>query len=392
MRLLKEEKKITEKLDSLFDELLKMRHQLAKNTGFDNYRDYKFVSLGRFDYTPEDCMQFHNAIQQEALPIQRKIQLHRKNKLNFESLRPYDNSVDIYGLPPLKPFKDTDELVDKTILCLNRLKPEFGEYLSIMRTMGHLDLNSRKGKAPGGYNCTLPEIGVPFVFMNAAGSMRDVITMVHEAGHAVHSFLMRDLDLMNFISPPSEVAELASMSMELFTMEHWDIFFENQLDLVRAKIYQLEKVLTGFSWITLIDKFQHWIYTHPQHTQKERMEQWEILSKDFSTGITDWTGYEDAKKFNWHRQIHVFEMPFYYIEYAFAQLGAIAIWKQYQENPKQAIANYEAALSLGYTTTIHNIYERAGISFDFSNDYVRDLLNYVWEELQQLYMEVETLL
>ncbi len=379
-----------ESLDNLFNDLLKLRHQIAQNANFENYRDYMFASLGRFDYTPDDCFQFHQSIASEIVPLSKSILNRRIAKLNLSSYRPWDGDVDVSGKAPLKPFKNTKEIVDKTVQCLARLRPEFGSYLSIMNQMNYLDLESRPGKSPGGYNCTLPEMGVPFIFMNSVGSMRDLITMVHESGHAVHSFLSRDLALQSFKSLPSEVAELASMSMELFSMEHWDVYFDKEEDLKRAKITQLEKVISGFSWIATIDQFQHWLYTNPTHTIEERETKWRAINEDFSTHLTNWEGYEHLRTASWQRQLHIFEVPFYYIEYAMAQLGAIAMWKQYKENPQQALDNYTYALSLGYTKSIGDIYKAAGIRFDFSQNYVQELAAFVMNELNALYEEVET--
>ncbi len=371
-------------LHELLSELIDMRHQIALNAGFDNYRDYKFAALGRFDYTPEDCFDFHEAIASEIVPVAKKMKQDKKEKLGFENYKPWDKDAPILGKKTLKPFTNTTEMVEKTIECLRLVKPEFATYLRIMDEMGHLDLSSRKGKAPGGYNCTLHEVGVPFIFMNAVGSLRDLTTMVHESGHAVHSFLSRDLDLMFFKSTPSEVSELASMSMELLSMEHWSVFFDNEDDLRRAKIEQLEKVISGFSWIATIDSFQHWLYTNPKHTVKERNKAWLDVSEKFTMSVADWTGLEEYKVAPWQRQLHIYQVPFYYIEYAMAQLGAIAVWRAYKKNPTQALLNYTNALKLGNTKTITEVYETAGIKFDFSKAYVCDLMHFVVEELNAL--------
>ncbi|MDB5240337.1 MAG: oligoendopeptidase, partial [Spirosoma sp.] len=211
-------------LDGLFDRLRNLRHQVAVNAGFDNFRDYSFAALGRFDYTPQDCFDFHESVAVAVVPMLNQLANQRKQALNVDRLRPWDSKVDVAGRPPLKPFETGAELLEKTIACFDRLDKDLANDLRIMRAMGHLDLESRKGKGPGGYNYPLEEIGVPFIFMNATSSLRDLVTMVHEGGHAVHSFLTRDLPLKAFRNPPMEVAELASMSMELLTMDHWDVF------------------------------------------------------------------------------------------------------------------------------------------------------------------------
>ena len=371
-------------LDDLFDEMKALRHQIAVNAGYKNHRDYKFDALGRFDYTPEDCFNFHESIAKEIVPLIRDFQLERKAKLGVDQLRPWDLEVDPDGLEMLKPFDGGKELIDGAIKNFYKLRPFFGECLEIMDEMGYLDLESKKGKSPGGYNYPLNEIGVPFIFMNATGQQRDVVTMMHEGGHAVHSFLVRDLELTSFKSTPSEVAELASMTMELLSMDHWDVFYTNPDDLKRAKLDQMRKILGVLPWIGTVDKFQHWIYENPEHTAEDRVAAWNNIRKEFSTGVTDYTGLEDQLNHVWHAQLHIFELPFYYIEYGMAQLGAIALWRNYKENPEQALDQYMAALKLGYTKSIGEIFETAGIRFDFSADYVRDLAGFIRSELEKL--------
>ena len=370
-------------LDDLYDELILLRQKIASNAGFDNYRDYMFAALGRFDYTPKDCFNFHDAIAQEIVPIINSFEQRRKEKLGNISYKPWDTAVDVDGLAPLKPFDGGTELTDLSIECFNRLRPYFGECLSTMKAMKHLDLESKNGKAPGGFMYPLYEIGVPFIYMNAVGSQRDLVTMVHEGGHAVHSFLSRDLSLTEFKSTPSEVAELASMAMELLSMDHWDVFYSDAADLKRAKLEQLEKVLEGLPWIASIDKFQHWIYT-TEHTAKQRKEKWLEISAELGNQIIDWEGNENVHANLWQKQLHLYEVPFYYIEYGMAQLGAIAMWRSYKQLGEQGLDNYMDALKLGYTKTIGEIYETAGIKFDFSASYVKELADFIKEELEKL--------
>ena len=370
-------------LDDLYDELILLRQKIASNAGFDNYRDYMFAALGRFDYTPKDCFNFHDAIAQEIVPIINSFEQRRKEKLGNISYKPWDTAVDVDGLAPLKPFDGGTELTDLSIECFNRLRPYFGESLATMKAMKHLDLESKNGKAPGGFMYPLYEIGVPFIYMNAVGSQRDLVTMVHEGGHAVHSFLSRDLSLTEFKSTPSEVAELASMAMELLSMDHWDVFYSDAADLKRAKLEQLEKVLEGLPWIASIDKFQHWIYT-TEHTAKQRKEKWLEISAELGNQIIDWEGNENVHANLWQKQLHLYEVPFYYIEYGMAQLGAIAMWRSYKQLGEQGLDNYMDALKLGYTKTIGEIYETAGIKFDFSASYVKELADFIKEELEKL--------
>lgn len=376
--------KDTDVLNELFSELLKLRHQVGINAGFKNYRDYKFAELGRFDYSVQDCFDFHNSISKELLPISAGINQIRKQKLKLDVLKPWDMDVDVDGKAALMPVKTGTELIDKSIACFYKIRPAYGEYLEIMKAMGHLDLESRKGKAPGGYNYPLYEIGVPFIFMNSVGAQRDVITMVHEGGHAIHSFVTRDLEITDFKSTPSEVAELASMSMELISMEHWDVFYSNADDLKRAKQDQLEQTLKSLLWIGAVDKFQHWVYENPSHTVDARMNEWAKIIGEFSSNVVDWSGLEEIRKRGWLGQLHIFEVPFYYIEYGMAQLGAIAVWRNYKSNPEKALDQYEAALRLGYTKSIPEIYKAAGVAFDFSQNYVRELAQFVKTELDKL--------
>lgn len=374
----------TEQLENLFSQLLTKRHQMAQNAGFDNFRDFKFRTLGRFDYTAEDCYDFHDSIVHEVIPLVNELNRYRKEKLGLRQLRPWDLNVDTSGKAPLRPFENVNELVDKTIICLSKVHPYFGNAISIMKEMGHLDLESRTGKRPGGYNMPLHFSGVPFIFMNATNSLSDMRTLMHESGHAVHSFLMRDYKLNSVKRVPSEVAELAAMTMELLTMDHWEVFFKDKKELRRAKISQLENVLKVLPWVATVDKFQHWIYSHPDHDKETRKEKWIEIFTEFNSETVDRSGLEEYSEYLWHKQLHIFEVPFYYIEYGMAQLGAIAIWKQYREHPQRAIQNYINALKLGYTHTVGDIYKAAGISFNFSRSYVGELCAFVKSELEVL--------
>ncbi len=372
-----------DKLNELFDKLLALRQQVAVNAGFENYRDYKFRELGRFDYTAEDCFEFHEAVREHILPLQAMLIRHRQQRLGVDTMRPWDSDAEPVGTEPLHPFSDGKELNEKAIAVFSRLQPFFSGCLQTMQQMNRLDLDSRKGKAPGGYNCPLAETGVPFIFMNAAGTQSDVITMMHEGGHAVHSFLSHPLPLSAFKEYPMEIAELASMSMELFSMEHWDVFFSNEKELQRAQLEEMERVISVLPWIATIDKYQHWLYTNPGHTVAQREAAWLNILNEFSTGITDWSGYEEYRTNFWQKQLHLFEVPFYYIEYGIAQLGAIAMWRQYRLNKEQALENYMSALSLGYTKTLKELYATAGIKFDFSPAYIKELADFVTPVLKE---------
>jgi oligoendopeptidase F len=374
----------TGKLNELFDKLVALRDKEAHNAGFDNYRDFRFRELGRFDYTKEDCFQFHAAVKEHVLPLVNEIFRKKKEKLGLKNLRPWDMDAEPAGTKPLRPFSTGDELLQKSIDCFNKLNPFFGQCLQKMKEMKHLDLESRKGKSPGGYNCPLAESGAPFIFMNAAGQMSDVTTMVHEGGHAVHSFLAHPLELNGFKEYPMEIAEVASMAMELFSMDHWETFFNDETDLKRAKEHQLERVITIFPWIAIIDKFQHWLYEHPAHTHEERTTAWQAVLAEFQDDVVDYNGLEAFRSNAWQRQLHLFEVPFYYIEYGIAQLGAIGMWMQYKTDKEQALQNYTNALALGATKTLPELYKTAGLEFDFSPAKIKVLMDFVKEEMKKI--------
>ena len=373
-----------DELNKLFTSLVQKRNQVAVNAGFANYRDFRFRELGRFDYTREDCFQFHEAVKQNIIPLVNEIYRKKKDKLVVDPLRPWDIEAEPAGTTPLNPFKTSDELLHKTLECLEDVNPFFAECLQQMKTMHRLDLESRKGKAPGGYNCPLPETGAPFIFMNAAGQMGDVTTIIHEGGHAVHSFLTHPLALTGFKEYPMEMAEVASMSMELFSMDHWDVFFDNKDELKRAKEYQLERVITIFPWIAIIDKFQHWVYENPAHTEEQRASTWMEILNEFTSPEIDFSGLDEYRKYGWQRQLHLFEVPFYYIEYGIAQLGAIGLWMQFKKDKNTALNNYIQALSLGGTLTLPQLFKNAGLKFDFSSKYVSELMSFVHNEMKQL--------
>ncbi|MFN5024856.1 MAG: M3 family oligoendopeptidase [Bacteroidota bacterium] len=372
-----------EELDKLFDKLVSLRHQVAVNAGFDNFRDYMFAALGRFDYTPADCYAFHDAVQSEVLPLVKAFNETRAKELGH-TLRPWDMEVDTKNRPALEPFTSGDDLLEKTVKCFRKVDDYFAWCIETMDNMERLDLESRKGKAPGGYNYPMAETGVPFIFMNAASSTRDVETMVHEGGHAVHSFLSKDLELAAFKNCPSEVAELASMSMELISYDGQDEFYKNAEDFKRAKVEHLEGIIKILPWIATIDKFQHWLYTHPTHTADERKAYWLQLSKEFGTGMVDWSGLEHIQAYTWQKQLHLYEVPFYYIEYGMAQLGALAVWRNFLNNKQKAVHQYKESLALGYTKSIGDIYKTAGVEFNFSAAYIKSLMQFVQDELNKL--------
>lgn len=376
----------SEQMHALLTELIKTRHQIARNAGYENFRDYKFDELQRFDYTPADTFQFHKSIETEMKPVQQHLFEQRKIATGLSELWQYDLTFDYRGERPLTPFQSEEELINKGTEVLRRVHPFFGECLEEMAKLNHLDLASRSGKSPGGYNYPLYESGYPFIFMNAAGTQRDLSVLVHEAGHAVHAVFCQSLDLTFFKNCPSEVAELASMSMELISMDHWEVFYDNPEDLKRAKLQQLEQSVGSLGWIATIDCFQHWLYENPNHTEAERTEAWREIYLRFHEGI-NWDGFEDYRDAYWQRQLHLFDVPFYYIEYGIAQLGALAIYRNYKQNPNRALEQYTEALKLGNTRSVPEVYQAAGIQFDFSAEYIRDLAAFVLNEIKKVEQE-----
>ncbi len=374
-----------DQIDQIFSDMIKMRHKMALNSGFNNFTEYMFMKLKRFDYSIKDCAEFHESIKEELLPIINELSLKRKEALNISSLKPWDLNVDISLGEPLKPFNNEEELLSKTINTFNEVDPSFGIYIKTMKEKNHLDLFSRKNKAPGGYQYPLDITGIPFIFMNATHTLDDMITILHEGGHAVHSFLVKNFEMNSFKHTSSEVAEVASMAMELISMEHWHFFFDNEEDLNRAKRSQLLRVISILPWVAIIDKFQHKTYENPNYSKEERKKMWNSIFSEFSDNIIDWEGLQEAKDYIWQKQLHLFEVPFYYIEYAISQLAAIAIWKNYKQNQEKGIRSYINALKLGSMKSIPEIYKAAGIEFSFKKEYINELITFIKKEIKNLF-------
>jgi len=373
-----------EELDTLFDQLKEVRVKQAHNAGFENYRDYKHRELGRFSYTPDDIMAFHDAVEHEVIPFLRELNGERREALGLDSVRPWDTSVDLDG-KALKPFRDSDELINGAIHILKDVKDDYAVKLEMMKNTGLLDLENRKGKAPGGYNYPLAETKAPFIFMNAVGLHRDVVTLLHESGHAMHTFATRDIRITPYLHTPSEVAELASMGMEFLTMDHWGHFYSDTSDLKKAWRDKLEGALKFLPWCMVVDAFQQWIYTYPDHTVEERDAYFSGLMDRFNPGV-DWSGLEKEKIISWMYQLHIFEAPFYYIEYGMAQLGALALYRNYKTKGKEeTLKEYDAFLSLGYTCPVETLYETAGLQFHFSRAYVREIVDFTQKALNDLH-------
>ncbi len=368
--------------ENIFDQLVKLREQIAANAGFPNYLEYAFRARHRFDYTPEDCRRFHDAVEQEVLPAIREFQARRREQLNLASLRPWDLAVDPLNRPPLRPFEQVEQMVAKTQKIFDQLDPALAKGFKVMRDLRLLDLANRKGKAPGGYQSTLSEARLPFIFMNAVGVQRDVETMLHEAGHAFHALATQKEDLYSYRSAPIEFCEVASMSMELLGNEFLEEFYALP-EAQRARRNHLEGILEIFPWIVTVDAFQHWIYSHPGHSREERTAAWLSLMDRFG-GEVDWSGYEEARANLWHRQLHIYLYPFYYIEYAIAQLGALQVWANSKQNKAKSMQAYQRALALGGSQPLPDLFAAADCRFDFSVSTLRPLVKMVREEWGKL--------
>ncbi|MBU1917178.1 M3 family oligoendopeptidase, partial [bacterium] len=356
-----------DELNEILNNMIALRHKIARNAGYLNYRDYKHDDLHRFDYTVEDVVTFHESIKEHVIPLQRKIEEKQIERLGLEKddFRPWDLKGKTLNDTALRPFTSGRELLDKTIEIFARIKPAFSANLKKMDEANLFDLESRPNKAPGGYNYGLEVTGMPFIFMNAAGVHTDVVTIMHEGGHAMHTFLTNDESLIQYRNSPAEVAEVASMAMELISSCHWDVFY-NEKDKLKAQREHLEDIISVFSWVAVIDSFQHWLYTHAKHSIEERDECFDKLMMEFGSGLINWEGSEAYRRMFWQKQLHIFEVPFYYIEYAIAQLGALQIYKNYSENPEETLNAYIKGLSLGNSCAVPCVWEAMNIKFDFS--------------------------
>jgi oligoendopeptidase F len=376
-----------EKFDGVFEQMLDRRGRMAKNAGLTDYRAYMWKALDRFDYTPKHCHDFADAVERVCLPVVDKLDAQRCASLGLESLRPWDLGVDVKNRAPLRPF-DSDSpqaLVDKAAEIFRRVDPGLGEDFSTMKMGRNLDLESRKGKRAGGFQSSLQESRQPFIFMNAAGLDTDVRTMLHEAGHAFHFIWAAAQEPLMFLRhAPMEFCEVASMSMELIGTDHYGVFYPDDADRARATRSLLEGIITILPWIATIDSFQHWLYTNPGHTTQQRTNAWLGILDRFQRSHVDWSGLDDARASMWHKQLHLFHVPFYYIEYGIAQLGALQLWLAYRSDPAKALSAYREALRLGGKRPLPKLFEAAGLKFDFTEATLAPLMVAVGEELDRL--------
>ena len=367
-----------EAIEDIYDRLCKLRGDMASNADLPNFRAYQWQRFERFDYSPDDCHHFADGVEKACVPVLRTLFQKRAADLGLDKLRPWDLDVDPLNRPALAPFPsdDTSVMVDGCQRIFDRLSPELGDLFRSLKPGRNLDLDSRKGKRPGGYHTFLEKTGESFIFMNAAGLDRDVRTMLHEAGHAFHGMVTRDEPLTFVRHAPMEFCEVASMTMELLALPFLDEFYD-EADVRRATDQQFEGIVRVLVWIATIDQFQHWVYTHPQHTQADRTQAWLDIRSRFDTGMIDWSGIESSHANMWQRQIHLFHYPFYYIEYGIAQLGSLQLWKQSLNDVDEALTNYMNGLKLGGTRSLARLFEATNINFDFSIDTIQPIMSQI---------------
>lgn len=368
------------RLEDIFSAMCHLRHTIARGAGFSNFMDYQFKAYHRFDYQPEHCKRYHDAVQSCVVPVWQRILKQRHAQLGVQSLRPWDLSVDTAGRDPLKPFADVTALIAGVDQMFMNIDPDLGSQFGAMAAEGLLDLASRKGKAPGGYQNTLSEARKPFIFMNAVGVDGDVRTLLHEGGHAFHAMACAGDPLHAYRQAPMEFCEVASMSMELLGNHFLSAFYHEQ-DAQRSIRDHLESVIHLLAWVANVDAFQHWIYENPENTAQERGQKWVELYQAFNGTETDWSGLQPHLEILWHRQLHIFEVPFYYIEYGIAQLGALQIWKNAKIDWRQALEKYKRALALGGSRALPELFATAGLEFDFSERTIAPLVEELVQEL-----------
>ena len=372
-----------ERLEEIYDRLVVLRTEIAANAGFASFRDYIFPARERFDYTPDDCFRFHDGVERAVIPLASKIQARRQRLLGLDRLRPWDLAVDPLNRPPLRPFSTAAELVQGTRKVFDRVHPALGEQFQFLADQKLLELESRKGKAPGGYQSSLAERRWPFIFMNAVGRDYDLRTLVHEGGHAFHMLAAREETLFDYRHAPIEFCEVASMGMELLATPHLQVFYQDSVECQRAYRSRLEEIVLVFPRIAAGDAFQHWVYTHPAHTREERAKAWLRIHARF-TPLVDWTGYEEQRAYSWHPILHFFQFPFYFVEYAIAQIGALQVWLRSRTNYHEAVDRYWSALALGGSRPLPELFAAAGAQFRFDHEALKPLMDVLGEELDRI--------
>lgn len=370
-------------LDDLFDRLLDLRLAQAAAADCPDYRDYRFRKLARLDYGPADCLAFHDAIATAVVPLASELLARRAAALGVAAVRPWDLLAPLPGEAPLQPFTDEATLITRTIAVFHALDPELGRQFSDLAARGLLDLMARPGKAPGGYQVNLEASGLPFIFANLVGRHDDLLTLLHEGGHALHALACADEPLIWNRTPPLEFCEVASMGMELLTSDHLDPFYDPPTAR-RALRQQLESIVLFLPYMACVDALQHWIYTHPQQARgRERDRVWLALHHRFFPTV-DWSGLGPERAALWQRKLHILELPFYYIEYGIAQLGALQLFAAYRRDRNATLAAYRSALALGARVGLRDLFSAAGLRLDLSVASVQSLMDLVRAELSRL--------
>ncbi|MBI1730053.1 M3 family oligoendopeptidase [Candidatus Acetothermia bacterium] len=377
-----------EKLNDLWIRFLNLREEIAKNADYSDYISYRWEYLSRFDYTPRNCKEFHASIEEVVVPAAKRILEKRKKQLGYTTLRPWDLNVDPLNHPSLKPFNTANELTSRSAAVFHKVNPKLGAYFDSMISDKVLDLENRKGKAPGGYCTTFASTGTPFIFMNSVGLQRDVRTMLHEAGHAFHAFEKLKLPYYKQHDVGAEFNEVASMAMELLASPYLtkeDGGFYSRTEAARARIQHLEGIVLFWPYMAVVDAFQHWGYENPKAALDAAKcdTTWNRLWDRFMP-VTDWSGLEDAKVTGWHRKLHIFNYPFYYVEYGLAQLGAVQVWRNALKNQPRAVVDYCKALALGGTASLPKLYEAVGARFAFDSATLKEGISLLESEMKEL--------
>lgn len=377
-----------QKVNETWCKMLEVRKRLAAQAGYSSYRDYRWKELLRFDYTPEDCFRFHQAIKQVAVPAAYRVYEKRRKQLGLVSLRPWDLSVDPIGRDPLSPFQTINELVEKVAIIFHKVEPQLGAYFKTMLEKGLLDLENRKDKAPGAYCIDYDMVMLPFVFENAVGLHTDVSTLIHESGHAFHVFEEAHLPYYHQVPVGMEIGEVASSAMELLASRFLvagEAGFYTEEQAARALIEHLEEALLFWPYMAVVDAFQHWAYINPVDAMQPALcdQMWSALWSRYMPGV-DWGGLEEALVSGWQRKQHIFEAPFYYIEYGMAYMGAFQIWANSMKDYKAAVAAYRRALAMGGTATLPQLYEAAGAHFAFDASALTEAINLIEGMIEKL--------
>jgi len=370
-------------INEIYDELIDLRQQVAANADFENFRDFRFAEMQRFDYTPEDCEAFQAGVEEHVVPALREAAEYRLQRLGVETLRPFDRDVSIFNRPPTKLFETQEEYVALLQRIFHKIDPLFERDFDVLVRNDLLDLMSRPGKAPGGYNCGVEDMRLPFIFFNAVGRREDLRVMLHEGGHAFHTLAGRGLPLSAYRHAPTEFCEVASMSMELFGNERLGEVMSEE-DAHEVEYGQMETILNVFAAVARTDAFQAWVYTSGHPNVAERNAKWVEVTQRYSDGMTDWSGYEKMRESGWQRIPHLFGQPFYFTEYGIAQLGALQMWQKEKLDHDGTVASYREALALGGSRPLPELFRRAGIRFAMDSSIMAEVIPPVVARMKEL--------